>query len=277
MTCPWARQSILPLILVILSMAASAGGCGTGRVQRATAHYAPGTGFVRNDVEVGGRQHAVWVFVPRDYRPEQKYPAVLFLHGLFEAGGDGTRCLSAGLGPVIAKSPDEWQFITIFPQSDGTWRGPQREAVAIAALDSAMARWSIDPDRVTLAGLSFGALGTWEIGAQHRDRFAALVPVAGFRAMNVVDRLVTIPVWAFGYRGDLIAPPTASEAMCRELNDRGGNARLTAFNGIGHDGWSRAVADSDLVDWMLAQRRVAHATPKPPPPPVADATVAHVE
>ena len=104
-------------------------------------------------------------FHPAPYRPDYRYPAILFLHGLFEAGDGGDKVLGAGLGPVIANDPENWPFITIFPQSTGTWQGEDKEHLALAALDYAQSQWTIDQDRIILAGLSYGALGVWEIGA----------------------------------------------------------------------------------------------------------------
>jgi predicted peptidase len=239
----------------VLLLLAVGSGCSGRAVSQSTKHFPPGTGFSRHEVLVDGKPHAISVFIPRDYRAGQPRPAVLFLHGLFECGSDGERCLSAGLGPVIARAPESWPFITIFPQSTGTWRGEERDRVAIASLDYAQQHWSIDSNRVTLAGLSYGGLGTWEIGARHADRFAALVPVAGFRSLDSVARIGATPVWAFNYSADLVVPADNSAQMCEQLNARGGNAKLTEFAGIGHDAWDRAVADSDLVEWMLAQRR----------------------
>jgi predicted peptidase len=223
---------------------------------RSTSHFPPGTGFTRHQLDIDGRERTVWVFVPKDYDPGRRYPAILFLHGLFEAGsGSGVSAVSAGLGPVIASDPESWPFITIFPQSDGTWRGDAREKLAITSLDFARSAWSIDEDRVILAGLSFGGLGTWQIGARHANRFAALVPVSGLRATEEIDRLVAMPVWAFSMSGDIWVVSENSEEMCEAITDRGGQARLTEFAGVGHDCWDRAVAESDLVDWMLEQRR----------------------
>ena len=233
-----------------------AGGCHNGaEVVRSTAAYQPGTGFSRHEILVDGQTHAVWVFVPKNYRPENRYPAILFLHGLFEAGHGYDSSVSAGLGPVIAKDPDKWQFITIFPQSDGTWRGDDRDHLAMAALDFTQKQWSIDNDRVILAGLSFGGLGTWEIGSRHPERFAALVPVSGVGATDLVEHLVLLPTWAFASTNDPWVRSQDSEAMCKGITGHGGQARLTEFKGSSHDCWDKAVAESELVSWMLQQRR----------------------
>ena len=250
------RRAVPPSLLIMLLAVLLQTGChGSGAsVARSTAQFPPGTGFVKHDVLVDGALHQVWVFIPKNYRAGERYPAILFLHGLFEAGNDDGGAISAGLGPVIAKSPETWPFITIFPQSTGTWRGEDRQRLAMAALDSVEQRWSVDPDRVTLAGLSYGGLGVWEIGARHPDRFSALVPVASPGAKEAVDRLILLPVWAFNFKGDWVVSSARSDEMCQAIDSRGGNARQTRFNGIGHDCWDRAVAESDVVDWMLQQR-----------------------
>ncbi|MBC8106709.1 MAG: hypothetical protein H7Z14_08985 [Anaerolineae bacterium] len=247
-------------------------GCQGRHVSKSTADFPAGTGFIRQEVLVDGTPRPVWVFIPKNYRASERYPAIVFLHGLFEAGKDGESSLSAGLGPVIAESPGTWKFITIFPQSSGTWRGEERERLVIAALDSVEEHWSVDRDRVTLAGLSFGALGVWQIGARHPDRFAALVPIAAPRATELAQRLSLLPIWAFNFRSDLVVPSASADEMCQEITARGGAAKQTKFDGVGHDCWSRAVAESDLVDWMLHQRRVIARVYNSPAPtaPVAD-------
>jgi predicted peptidase len=259
-------------LLGILGFVALCCGCHSSAVVRSTQTFEPGTGFAEHQITVDGEPRTLWVFVPRKYQSTQRYPAILFLHGLFEAGNGYGQSASAGLGPVIAKDPDHWPFITIFPQSDGNWRGDARDRLAMASLDFAMANWSVDKDRVILAGLSYGGLGTWEIGARHAERFAALVPVSGHRATQAVDRLAHMPVWAFAYSGDPWVNAQSSLDMCRDIADKGGQPRLTEFPGVGHDCWDKAVAESDLVPWMLQQRRGTTIVARPD-----TATVAQTE
>jgi predicted peptidase len=260
------------IVLVMLG-----GGCASGAfIANSTEEFPRNTGFSERQLVVDGQPRTVWIFVPRNYRPDYQFPAILFLHGLFEAGNGGNTALQAGLGPIIAEDPDNWPFITIFPQSPGNWKGDDRERLALAALDYAQSQWTIDPDRVVLAGLSYGALGVWEIGAKHPDRFAALVPVSGHRATEMVERLVYLPIWAFSAKDDAFVPATGSEEMCRAINQKGGWARLTEFTGGEHDCWDLAVHESNLVNWMLHQHRRApfavNPVPQPTPPVMASMT-----
>ena len=243
------------LSMMLPSLLALAGGC-TGANIVASTKYAPQeTGFVQRHVVIDGFIRPVWVFVPTHYNPNQLYPAILFLHGLFEEGNGDTNVLSAGLGPVIARNPDKWPFITIFPQSTGTWRGDDRQRLALAALHEAQKQYAIDPDRVILAGLSYGGLGVWEIGAKNRERFAALVPVSGPGETELADKLAPMSIWAFASQDDPFVPATNSVQMCDAIKSHGGHAILTEFQGDAHDCWAQAIDKSDLVNWMLHQRR----------------------
>src|SRR5438128_2261404 len=148
-------------------------GCVSGAsVQRTTREFPQGTGFQTRTVIVDEKERKFAVFVPRDYSPRKKYPTIVFLHGLFESGRNAKRCLSAGLGPVIAKDPEHWPFISVFPQTFGSWRGASNERLVIACLDDVEANFSVDRDRVSLAGLSYGGAGTREICAKTRTTLA---------------------------------------------------------------------------------------------------------
>jgi predicted peptidase len=231
-------------------------GCGSIYIPHSTHGFPAGTGFTKHHVIVEGTSQTLWVFVPRHYNPQKKYPAVVFLHGLFEAWGGGNGWLSGGLPPVVAQRADDWPFVTIFPQSSGSWRGKDRERDVLAALDYAQEHWSIDSDRVILSGLSFGGQGVWLIGASHPDRFAALVPISGPAAYDDVEKLASLPVWAFDYGGDVLVSSNNSKQMCRRIREHGGDARVTHFFGVGHDCVDLAVNRSDLVEWMLQQHRL---------------------
>ncbi len=238
-------------------------GCTTGSsVRRSTNEFPPGTGFLTRTVTVDNKERKYAVFIPRDYATNsanKRYPTIVFLHGFFESGRDATRCLSAGLGPVIAKDPHNWPFISIFPQTMGSWRGAANERLVIACLDDVEKNFAVDEDRIILSGLSFGGRGTWEIGANHRHRFAALVPMSSDTAYEVAGRLTNIPIWAFHYSGDPIMSAAGSERMVRKIQEAGGNARLTEFNSFGHDCWTRACTETDVINWMLRQRRLDSA------------------
>src|SRR5689334_15408301 len=95
-------RATLPL-LVLIGLLLTSAGCRSNAVSRSTAKFPAGTGFVQHQVVVDGHREIIWVFIPKNYRATERYPAIVFLHGLFEAGKNDEGALSAGLGPVIAK------------------------------------------------------------------------------------------------------------------------------------------------------------------------------
>src|SRR5262245_39802752 len=98
-----ARRAFVVCITAIsLAFLALLTGCQGSMVAGSTAEFPEQTGFVQRKITVEGQEHTVWAFVPKNYRAGFRYPAVLFLHGLFEAGNGGDNVLAAGLGPVIA-------------------------------------------------------------------------------------------------------------------------------------------------------------------------------
>lgn len=65
---------------------------------------------------------------------------------------------------------------------------------------------------------------------------------------------INIPVWAFVGAEDTIVSPELSERFVESLNQAGGNARLTVFEGATHfDVPTLAYFDSELnvLDWLV--------------------------
>src|SRR5262245_62104754 len=106
----------------VLLLAVSLGGCsGSDPSKQLSGTMPPGTGFSVQDVRNDSGDHKYSIFIPRDYNPSKKYPAIVFLHGIGEAGSDGKKCTTVGIGPAIAKRNGDFPFIVIFPQAGWDW------------------------------------------------------------------------------------------------------------------------------------------------------------
>jgi predicted peptidase len=248
------------LAVGFLLAAAFIAGCGSsGHVKTTNAKLKPGLGFQHRKLQgYDNRQYAV--FLPANYSPDKKFPAIMFLHGVGERGSNAGSCLNVGIGPEIAKRADKFPFVVIFPQVNGSWKSAEDEKIAIDTLEQAKREFSIDPDRVMLTGLSTGGYGTWRIGAKYRDRFAALVPMCGYSYKEGVRQLTTIPIWCWHYSGDWAVGSGNSKDMVNRVNKAGGNAKLSMPGGLGHDVWTVAYDDPSLYQWMMSQRRGGGST-----------------
>ncbi len=236
--------------------------------------------FLSRTTEVEGRSHRWQVFVPGRVLSgeETNPPVVLFLHGAGERGVDGERQTSIGLPAVLREQPD-FPALVVLPQSprDAWWGSPEIEALAMGALEAAVAEFGGDPDRTYLTGLSLGGYGTWAFAYRYPERFAALVPVCGGvsavrtrlpvpdwhpAAVRPEDpwaetaRVVAgIPVWIFHGAEDRRVPADESRRMAEALEAAGAAPRYTEYPGVAHDSWVPAYREQGLYEWLFTQRR----------------------
>jgi predicted peptidase len=236
--------------------------------------------FLERSVTVADHTYRYRVWLPAHYTKLHHWPVVLFLHGSAERGDDNLRQVTLGLGPALERYGQRYKCVVVFPQCayGEEWYGDM-EAQALAALDDATREFHGDKRRVYLTGISMGGAGAWYM-ALHRRRFAAIVPVSGevararndpfpsdpppdiARIVGAPDPYATLareigdtPVWAFHGARDAVIPVSESRAMFAALKANGGRVRYTEYPNAAHDVWDAAYADSNLVHWLLQQRR----------------------
>lgn len=231
------------------------------------------TGFLDRVITHAGVEYAYQVYVPPTYRPGEAAPVILFLHGAGERGSDGKRQSAVGLGAAIREHPERWPAIVILPQvpAGQSWVGPAG-AMAMAALDQTLGEFRGDPGRIYLTGLSMGGNGSWSLGYQYPDRFAAIVAICGFltggpgfpsflapgtadAAAEVATRLKGIPIQVFHGDADRVVPATESRQIVAALRATGADVQYTELPGVGHNAWDAAYGSADLAGWLFAQRK----------------------
>jgi predicted peptidase len=148
------------------------------------------------------------LFVPPNYDGTQKYPLVFWLHGGAGRGSDNSSQISGGNenGTHIWTTPANQAQLPAFvlaPQcrEDRNWSDPELNEIsaqlqiALAILASVQKEFSIDPDRIYLAGQSMGGLGVWALLQARPDRWAAALVLCAFDNFTNVKEIARIPVW----------------------------------------------------------------------------------
>jgi predicted peptidase len=216
-----------------------------------------------------GAELGYYQYLPPGYDRGVGFPLLLFIHGLGENGNGGSelnRVLRNGPPRLIeANAWDEsLPFVVLSPQNA---RGGCMRASDIRSLiDYALREYKIDPRRIYLTGLSCGAIGSWNFAGQEvNQRIAALVPIAGDgRAAfnNAGCDLGRLPIWAFHGDSDGTVSAQGSiqpiESLQQCTAPGAVDARLTLYEGVGHNSWRRTYdlsAGHDIYAWMLAYRR----------------------
>lgn len=209
---------------------------------------------------------------------ERRWPTILFLHSVGEAGTDLTLLLKNGPPKIIAtaevtKSASQTlseaadiltsQFIVISPQCPVA-RAWDADAL-IALLDDASAKYRVDTAHVYVTGFSMGGFGTWSLGVKYPNRFAAIAPICGGGDLVEVGdglpakraALQSLPIWVFHGSDDTQVPVSESERMIAAVKRVSGNkaVRLTVYPGVGHDSWTETYSNPELYRWFLQQTR----------------------
>jgi predicted peptidase len=222
------------------------------------------TGQHRYGSEEAGLDYLL--YVPDDYGvdPQKKWPLILYLHGGDKLNGT-LDLVEAEFLPETLKNQGDIPFLVVSPlaKSKAYEFWPEEEMVdsLLILVEEIKATVSVDQNRIYLTGGSSGGNGTWGIGVQHPEHFAALVPISGYYGWqpftvpeNICD-LKDVPVWVFHGAKDEVIPLEAEQMLVDALEACGGNVQFTVFPNIGHDIDGQQVYTSELFTWLLEQER----------------------
>ncbi|HEY5813038.1 MAG TPA: prolyl oligopeptidase family serine peptidase [Terrimicrobiaceae bacterium] len=199
-----------------------------------------------------------WLHLPPEAQRDDKWPAILFLHGLGQSGDDPTTVLQEGLPAYLAQRPD-FPFIVIAPQCPWNTWWPELSDVLDQLLVECSDTFPIDGARLYLTGLSMGGYGSWYLATLWPSRFAAVAPICGggivFHGFpKQVERLRKTPVWAFHGAKDDVVPLVESQKLVDALRESGGNVKFTIYPDAAHDSWTETYGNPELYSWFLSHR-----------------------
>ena len=213
---------------------------------------------------------------------------MLALHGMGERGTDNNLQLTANKMAtcwaelaVQSKNP----CYVIAPQCPTTsgWADNPVYSVLMNLVESTLATYNIDKDRVYITGLSMGGNGTWNAICLRPDLFAAAVPIAGWGNNAKAPVIKNIPIWAFHGQIDNTVTVDNSRFMVEAIANQGIEAIYTncyyvdtrtmsieklnnnlqarssliytELLGYSHNVWDYAYNDKFLFDWVFSKRR----------------------
>ena len=217
------------------------------------------------------------VLIPENYDDDQEYPLVFCLHG---AGGRGSNNAGNFYGNEAFKrlSSDDVQSshpcIIVAPQCpngskwvDLPWNNgsyefkdvPITESMkkALSIFDNVREKYSVDSERIYVAGQSMGGYGTWYAAACRPDLFAAAVPVAGAGPPGQAEEMKDIALWVFHGAKDPTVPVEGARDMVKACRKAGADIKYTEFPDTKHFSWGPAwnEKDDELIPWLFSQQR----------------------
>jgi len=210
------------------------------------------------------------LYVPVSYDANQKYPLILWLHGANGRGYDNKLQISGAneSGSHIWTMPASQSQLPAFvlaPQcsEDRYWTEPELNEItpqlqsALEILATVQKEFSIDSERIYLAGQSMGGMAVWVLLQAQPDRWAAGLALCAFDNFTNAKAITHVPLWIFQGDADLIVPVDLVRQMVKDLKKLGAQPRYTEYHKVGHEVWVKAFAEPDLVPWLAAQKRAS--------------------
>ena len=189
------------------------------------------------------------IYVPEYYRPQQAWPLVVALHG---GSGHGRDFLWNWLRDARGQGA-----ILVAPTASGRTWPIQDEDVdtpkLLEMLDFVRARWSIDPTRVLLTGMSDGGTFAYLTGLQTESPFTHLAPVsAAFHPIlaEVAEpaRLRGLPVFVAHGALDWMFPVAMAREAAATLAAAGASVTYRELPDLGH--CYPVELNAEILGWL---------------------------
>lgn len=152
-----------------------------------------------NSALFAGPYQPYLVWVPENLRPG--LPLVMYLHGSSQThlSAVNTAQYDPSTQDPVLRVPEgffDFDAVVAWPLA----RGPQQgydgvaERDVLDVTDDVLARLSLDPDRVMLAGLSMGGIGTFRLAQLHPDRWSVAYADVGYDETRLLENLTNVPL-----------------------------------------------------------------------------------
>jgi phospholipase/carboxylesterase len=208
------------------------------------------TGVIRFGEDPDARQ-TVWAYVPETYSPDIAHPLVMALHG---GSGRGRSFLWSWVRDARSHGA-----IVVAPTSLGeTWaiQGEDQDTPHLAYILAFLrSRWSIDPARMMLTGMSDGGTFTYTSGLEASSPFTHLAPVAAaFHPMLVQmadeGRLRGLPIHIIHGLKDWMFPADMARNAEKYFSIAGAAVTYREVADLSHT--YPSDMNSEMLEWLMS-------------------------
>ena len=198
----------------------------------------------------------VLIDLPDDRERGEVLPLLVHLHGAGSRGEDAGLLYDGALQKRF-ESGAAPRCICISPQCKyGDWNTKAKQVKML--IDDLAERYGADPERISITGASMGGFGVYEMILSYPDYFSAAGIVCGGGMEWRAGEITHLPLWIFHGDEDPTVPFRHSKAMVEALAALGApHVKFTVCHGVGHDSWVDAYERSELLAWLVRQRRSA--------------------
>jgi phospholipase/carboxylesterase len=213
-----------------------------------SAHESTG---VMHDGNERGSRGGFSLYVPEYYTPDRAWPLVMALHG---GSGNGRNFLWSWL-----RDARSFGAILVSPTATGnTWAlmGHDNDTPNLMRiLDTVQSRWTVDPKRLLLTGMSDGGTFSYVSGLESTSPFTHLAPVAAtfhplMAEMADADRLRGLPIFQVHGRLDWMFPVQVARQTHSLLSTAGADVTYREIEDLSHT-YPREI-NAEILKWLNA-------------------------
>ena len=207
-----------------------------------------GTGVMHDHNEPGSRG-GFSLYVPEYYAPDRAWPLVMALHG---GSGNGRNFLWSWL-----RDARSFGAILVAPTATGsTWAlmGQDTDTPNLMRiLEAVQSRWTVDPKRLLLTGMSDGGTFCYVSGLESTSPFTHLAPVSAtfhplMAEMADADRLRGLPIFQVHGRLDWMFPVQVARQTHGLLSAAGADVTYREIDDLSHT-YPREI-NADVLKWL---------------------------
>lgn len=188
--------------------------------------------------------------LPDEYgKTEEKFPVILFLHGIGERGADIRKVKKYGIHRYIKDI--NIPFVVVSPQckENNFWNRHFSDIEEL--LENIKEKYRIDLERICLVGVSLGAYGAWNFAMERPNMFKSVVSIAGGAMIPKYANLIKeIPVYIAHGEEDCEVDIRESMEIAEELISIGGKVKLNIVANSGHELCTKIFEDKSLYRWI---------------------------
>lgn len=230
------------------------------------------TAYIHTDED--GLKMPYRVFLPPNYDPQKEYPMLISIHGAGSRGKDNIKQLRSWVaGWMDEKVQKEHPCIILMPQCpikqqwvNVSWKNgsytlkdtPISKPMKLAKeiVDKIIDGHAVDKDRIYVMGCSMGGYGTWNFVMRYPELIAAAVPICGAGDPSMAKEIKHLPIWVFHGDKDPTVPLSGSTDMIEALTSfKKNKTRMTIYKGVGHNSYTLAWKDPELIEWVFSQQK----------------------
>ena len=193
------------------------------------------------------------VRVPED--ATENMPVIFWTHGANQGQAENVQ----NMGPIkAAEELGENRFIIFEPVITG-YLNNDMMTVVDTFIDEVQQDYKFDTNRIILSGFSMGGAGTWTMGNNNPDKYAAIAPASYGVYSAAVENLKNsnLPIYAMagGAEYDYCSKNDAIINELKELNPNRDVVSVSVGN-LGHYNFYKEGYTQDFFDWCFKQNRI---------------------